>query len=68
MGLTFSRNLKTSRTGGQLGLPLFEVRDLNTLIIDGVYKYRGNSIMTEYFQRNSPDPVTSNQEGDIRFA
>jgi len=68
MGLTFSRNLKTSRTGGQLGLPLFEVRDLNTLIIDGVFKYRGNSIMTEYFQRNSPDPVTSNQEGDIRFA
>ncbi|MCH6200929.1 OprO/OprP family phosphate-selective porin [Aquiflexum sp. LQ15W] len=67
IGLTFSRNLKASRTGGQLGMPLFENRNLNSFIADGVFKYRGNSILMEYFQRKSSNPITSNDEGDIRF-
>ncbi|MCL6259081.1 OprO/OprP family phosphate-selective porin [Aquiflexum sp. TKW24L] len=66
-GLTYSKNFKSTRTGGQLGLPLFEARNLNTLIVDAVFKYRGNSVMTEYFQRKSPDPITSNENGDIRY-
>jgi hypothetical protein len=67
LGLTLSRNLKATRTGGQIGMPLYENRNLNSLIVDGVFKYRGNSILVEYFQRKSPDPITSNEEGDIRF-
>lgn len=67
MGLTYSKNLKTTRTGGQLGFPLFEGRNLNTLIVDAMFKYRGNAILTEYFNRNSPDPITTNEDGDIRY-
>lgn len=67
IGMTLSRNLKANRTGGQIGLPLFEDRNLNSLIIDGVFKHRGHSVLTEYFQRTSPDPITSNEEGDIRY-
>jgi hypothetical protein len=67
IGITYSRNIKASRTGGQLGSPLFENRNMTSLIIDGVFKYQGNSILTEYFQRSSPDPVTTNEEGDIRY-
>lgn len=67
MGLTYSKNLRSTRTGGQLGLPLFEVRNLNTLIIDAMFKYRGNAILTECFNRNSPDPITTNEAGDIRY-
>jgi hypothetical protein len=67
MGLTYSKNLRSTRTGGQLGLPLFEVRNLNTLIIDAMFKYNGNAILAEYFNRNSPDPITTNEDGDIRY-
>jgi phosphate-selective porin OprO and OprP len=67
IGLTLSQNVKANRTGGQLGMPLFQDRNMNSLIIDGVFKYRGNSILTEYFQRKSSDPLTSNENGDIRY-
>lgn len=67
LGLTYSNNVKSTRTGGQLGFPLFEARNLNTLIVDAMFKYRGNAILAEYFQRNSPDPITANEDGEIRY-
>jgi phosphate-selective porin OprO and OprP len=67
LGLTYSANMKANRTGGQLGPSLFEVRDIYTLIVDGIFKYRGNSVLMEYMNRSSPDPFTSNGEGDFRF-
>lgn len=67
LGMTYSANYKANRTGGQIGPSLFEVRDIYTFIIDGIFKYRGNSILMEYMNRSSPDPLTRNGEGDVRF-
>lgn len=67
LGMTYSANLKANRTGGQIGPSLFDVRDIYTLIIDGIFKYRGNSVLMEYMNRSSPDPFTSNGVGEFRF-
>lgn len=67
LGMTFSANLKAIRTGGQIGPSLYGERNINSFIIDGIFKYRGNSILMEYMKRSSPNPITTNGEGDIRF-
>ncbi|MDO9553173.1 porin [Rhodonellum sp.] len=67
LGLTFSRNNKANRTGGQLGQELYEFKDMNSLIIDGVFKYQGWAVLSEYMNRTSPDPITTNALGDVRF-
>ncbi|RZS98522.1 porin [Cecembia calidifontis] len=67
IAMTYSANYKATRTGGQLGSELFAPRDMNTLIIDGMFKYAGWAILAEYFKRTSPDPITVNEQGDIRF-
>ena len=46
------------RTQGQLGDDLFEKKDTNTLLLDGMFKYRGWAFMTAYMQRLANDPVT----------
>jgi phosphate-selective porin OprO and OprP len=55
-------NDKARRTGGQLGNDLFEKRDMQTLLLDGMFKYNGWSFMTAYMQRMADDPVTVNPE------
>ncbi|MGY6558053.1 MAG: porin [Nitritalea sp.] len=67
LGLTYSANQKAVRTQGQLGAELFEARNLNSLIADLMFKYQGWALMSEYMQRNSPDPITTNEAGDIRL-
>ncbi|PSL03911.1 porin [Cecembia rubra] len=67
IGLTYSANQKATRTGGQLGPELFAPRNMNTLIVDGMFKYAGWGILAEYFNRTSPDPITVNEQGDVRF-
>ena len=67
VGLTLSQNQKASRTGGQLGAELFEFRNMSSLIVDGVYKHRGWAFLGEYLQRTSPDPITRNEQGAIRY-
>lgn len=46
------------RSQGQLGLPLYEARDINSFFADLIYKHRGWSIMAEFNQMDSPDPIT----------
>ncbi|WP_050977555.1 hypothetical protein [Nitritalea halalkaliphila] len=67
LGFTYSANQKAVRTQGQLGAELFEARNLNSLIADMMFKYQGWALMSEYMQRNSPDPITTNEAGDIRL-
>lgn len=57
------------RTGGQLGLDLFEKRDMQTLLLDGMFKYNGWAFMTAYMQRMANDPITVNPDDatDTRF-
>lgn len=66
LGLTFSKNQKANRTGGQLGQELYGFRDMNSLIIDGVFKQRGWAVLSEYMNRKSSNPITTNSLGDIR--
>jgi phosphate-selective porin OprO and OprP len=37
------------------------------LIIDGMFKYKGFSVLSEYMQRNSANPITINEQGLVRF-
>jgi phosphate-selective porin OprO/OprP len=69
LGLTFSDNENTLRTGGQLGKPLFEARDIITQMADFLLKYKGFALSAEYFYRKTNEnPITTDAEtGDTRF-
>ncbi|MCH8516997.1 MAG: OprO/OprP family phosphate-selective porin [Cyclobacteriaceae bacterium] len=66
-GFTYSLNQQTLRTGGQIGLPLFEPRDMTTLSTDWLLKYSGFAISAELLYRQSDDPITTDGSGDIRY-
>ncbi|EON76086.1 hypothetical protein ADIS_3214 [Lunatimonas lonarensis] len=66
LAATVSRNHKATRAGGQTGLVLYEERNLNSLILDGVFKYTGWALSSEYMQRNAANPITQNAEGLTR--
>jgi phosphate-selective porin OprO and OprP len=53
---SFSDN--ATRTGVQLGEALYQNRDVTTIIADMLFKYKGWSIMAEYFNRHTDNPVT----------
>jgi len=67
IGMTLSANFQATRTGGQLGPELYEDRDMTSFFIDGMFKYMGWAVLGEYMQRTSPNPITTNTEGDIRL-
>lgn len=62
-------NNKARRTGGQLGDDLFQKRDMQSLLLDGMFKYNGWSFMTAYMQRVAKDPITVNpvDATDIKY-
>lgn len=64
----YQYNNKARRTQGQLGNDLFEKRDMQSLLLDGMFKYNGWSFMTAYMQRVSQDPVTYNPEDASEYA
>jgi hypothetical protein len=66
-GMTASHNENTTRSGGQLGKFLYSPRDINSLMADFLFKYNGWSLACEWVQRNSPNPITTNVDGDIRY-
>lgn len=66
LALTLNSNQNGSRARGQLGSDLYEKRDQQVLIVDAMFKYRGWGVLAEYFQRNSPDPITRNALGATR--
>jgi hypothetical protein len=68
VGITLSENQKAFRSGGQLGTELYEARTLNSFIADAMFKYQGWALMSEYMSRSTVDPVTRNDQGDVRFA
>ncbi len=67
LGLTHSTNQNAIRTGGQLGTFLYEPRDIGTSMIDFLFKYQGWSFATEFLNRESSNPITMNEVGDIRY-
>lgn len=62
-------NNKARRTGGQLGDDLFQKRDMQSILLDGMFKYNGWAFMTAYMQRIAKDPVTVNPDDitDIKY-
>ncbi len=64
LGLSYSANNNTRRSGGQLGKFLYEPRDMTTRMADFLLKYNGWALAIEYLRRTSPDPITENAEGD----
>jgi phosphate-selective porin OprO and OprP len=59
IGLVLSRNDGATRTGGQLGRPLFEQRGMTTGFVDVLYKHAGYSVSGEFARRVAPDPITT---------
>jgi phosphate-selective porin OprO/OprP len=55
----YSNNENTLRSGGQLGKFLYQPRDIETTILDGLFKHNGWAIATEFLIRKSPgNPIT----------
>lgn len=67
VGLTLTSNQDAIRTGGQLGTFLYEPRDIETRMLDFLYKHNGWSLSSEFLKRTSPNPLTQNTDGDIRY-
>ena len=63
VGFAYSHNAKAVRTAGQLGGMLYHGTDINTEIVDFLYKYNGWSFAAEYMKRTSPNPITENAAG-----
>ncbi|MBW3469519.1 porin [Arthrospiribacter ruber] len=67
LGITYSYNNNTLRSGGQLGYYLYERRDIATRMADFLLKYNGFSLSAEYIERNTSDPLTFSQEDELRY-
>jgi hypothetical protein len=67
VGLAYSHNENARRAGGQLGEFLYAPTDMKTLITDVLIKYNGWALASEFINRRSPDPITTNPSGDQRF-
>jgi hypothetical protein len=67
LGITYSENLNTTRSGGQTGVFLYETRDILTRMIDFLYKHQGWSFASEFIHRNTDNPITENADGDVRY-
>lgn len=60
-GATYNINRRTSRTGGQIG-PIFNggaARNIETWIVDGLWKRQGWSVASEAFLRRARDPIVN---------
>lgn len=64
----YSFNHKTIRTDGQTGETLFAPVDLGTWIFDAIIKYQGWAYAAEFLKRDSPDPLTYNDDNDLQYA
>ena len=59
VGGTYSFNDNAIRTNGQLGPLLMEPRDLTSVFVDLMAKYRGWAFMADFMMRSTSNPVTS---------
>ena len=67
IGATASTNRNAVRERGQTGRLLYEPRDMNSYFVDMIFKYNGWAFMAEYLSRTTDDPITTNDEGNIRY-
>ena len=67
IGFTAHTNRNAIRQRGQTGRLLYESRDLNSYFLDMIFKYNGWSAMAEYDIRSTSDPITLNDDGEVRY-
>lgn len=67
IGAGYHYNHKAKKTGGQLGKVLYESRNFETYFADLIFKYKGFAYYAEYMQRNSENPLTFNDDNDVRY-
>lgn len=60
VGAVLSRNDRAVRSGGQLGVPLFQPRGMTTGFVDVMYKHAGLSVSGEFARRVAKNPITTN--------
>jgi phosphate-selective porin OprO/OprP len=59
VGAVISRNDRAVRTGGQLGVPLFQPRGMTTGFVDAMYKHGRFTASGEFARREARDPFTT---------
>lgn len=62
-----SYNHKAQKTGGQLGKNLYEERNFSVYIFDYIFKYKGWALSGEYMQRNINNPITVDDDLNVRY-
>ncbi|SDD93097.1 hypothetical protein SAMN05421544_101248 [Riemerella columbipharyngis] len=62
LGGTYHFNHNASKSQGQRGNPLFERRNLQAVLIDAMFKYKGWSAMASFMNRNTKNPITYNED------
>lgn len=67
IGVSSSINNNTLRTGGQIGVLLYEPTNMSTYMTDWLFKYQGFAFASEFLYRTSPMALTYNQEGNVRY-
>lgn len=60
LGATLHHNNKAMKTQGQTGDALFEARNLNSLLVDALLKYKGWAGAFSYMNRTTDNPLTTN--------
>jgi hypothetical protein len=60
-------NHLAARTQGQLGTYLYAPRSLFSVMADGVFKYKGWALSSEYLYRSTDSALTVNKEGAVRY-
>ena len=64
----YSYNVKTNRTGGQLGKELYAPRSMGTAFFDLIFKYSGWAYESEFMKRTTRgSTLTFDPEGDVRY-
>lgn len=61
IGVAYSYNQNTTKTGGQLGERMPKGRDVSLLYADVLFKYNGWAWATEFAQRNCFNPIVYNK-------
>lgn len=66
LGSTYSFNNNATRVGGQIGRDLYQPSDITTIMADALIKYRGWASSAEFVYRDADNPITTNEENQIR--
>lgn len=67
LAVSAQQNNKTTRVGGQLGLPLHAPRTMRTLEADVLFKHRGVALYGEFAKRTADDPITTRAGSANRY-